>query len=563
MQVQTALFTIRSPFCLSFPPSLSCINTCPTAVFIRRHTLFISSVTYNRDVNMSSNKKHTLTLKEKVEIIELNEKQKVSPKELTLRFKCGKTQVYSTLQNKERILNEWLTENGNRRRKLKTTGNEKINEVVWEWFVAARAKNVPVSGPILQAQALQVDASLNITTFKASSGWLDSFKARHGIVWNQVCGEAKDTDEQVVSDWTKKLESLTAGYDPKNIFNCDETGLFYRALPTKTFALRGERCAGGKVSKDRLTVLLCGSMTGELEKPLVIGKSKKPRCFKNLKPESLPVIWRSSKKAWMTSAIMEEWLVYFNAKMARQKRKVLLFLDNAICHPNIKLSHVKLVFFPANTTTDTQPMDQGVIYTFKTHYRSSMLKSHVSKITSCRSINDIAKAITVLDAIHWIAGAVKRVRPDTVLKCFLKAGFSNGGDHSNALEDVTSHSIDERELIHQLCTQNDFPVDADSFIRVDDDLMTDYTFEDATELLQMEGSGNESDDGEEEAIEPEILKIQNIRQALTYVEDLAQFATHSDSPQLLQIMYDVRTLLETEEAKKKTVQPTLNEFWNT
>jgi hypothetical protein len=60
------------------------------------------------------------------------------------------------------------------------------------------------------------------------------------------------------------------------------------------------------MSKERLTVLLCGNMVGEMEKPLVSGKPAKPRCFKNMKINNLPVIWRNNKKAWMTAATMEE-----------------------------------------------------------------------------------------------------------------------------------------------------------------------------------------------------------------------------------------------------------------
>jgi hypothetical protein len=69
----------------------------------------------------------------------------------------------------------------------------------------------------------------------------------------------------------------------------DETGLFFRALPTKSFAVKGEKCTGGKISKEILTVLLRGNMVGEMEKPLVIAKAAKPRCFENLKIHNLPV----------------------------------------------------------------------------------------------------------------------------------------------------------------------------------------------------------------------------------------------------------------------------------
>jgi hypothetical protein len=76
-------------------------------------------------------------------------------------------------------------------------------------------------------------------------------------------------------------------------------------------------------------------MVGEMEKPFVIGKAAKPRCFKNLKINNLPVICRNNKKAWMTAATTEEWLNMFNAKMNKENRNVILFLDSATCHPKV------------------------------------------------------------------------------------------------------------------------------------------------------------------------------------------------------------------------------------
>lgn len=124
-------------------------------------------------------KRVDLNLTEKVKIIELRENN-VSLNKILDEFKCGKSVVYKIMKDKDKILNLWMAgNNGNRKRKLRITGNEQINEAVWEWFVSARAKNVPLSGPLLQAEALRVAAKLQISTFKASSGWLDSFKTRH------------------------------------------------------------------------------------------------------------------------------------------------------------------------------------------------------------------------------------------------------------------------------------------------------------------------------------------------------------------------------------------------
>jgi hypothetical protein len=37
-------------------------------------------------------------------------------------------------------------------------------------------------------------------------------------------------------------------------------------------------------------------MTGEIEKPVVIGKAEKPQCFKNTDIKELPIVWKANKK---------------------------------------------------------------------------------------------------------------------------------------------------------------------------------------------------------------------------------------------------------------------------
>jgi hypothetical protein len=77
----------------------------------------------------------------------------------------------------------------------------------------------------------------------------------------------------------------------------------------------------------------------------------------------------------MTAATIEEWLNMFNTKMKKENRNANLFLDNANCHPKVTLSNVKIAWFPANATSELQPMDMGVIYTFKSHYKLFLMQS--------------------------------------------------------------------------------------------------------------------------------------------------------------------------------------------
>lgn len=105
-------------------------------------------------------------------------------------------------------------------------------------------------------------------------------------------------------------------------------------------------------------------MSGDEKLPaLVIGKSKKPRCFKNVK--TLPVKYQNNKRSWMTGLLFEEWLRSINEKFKKEERKVCLFIDNCPAHPKVQLSNIKLVFFPSNCTSKLQPCDQGIIANFK------------------------------------------------------------------------------------------------------------------------------------------------------------------------------------------------------
>jgi hypothetical protein len=71
----------------------------------------------------------------------------------------------------------------------------------------------------------------------------------------------------------------------------------------------------------------------------------------------------------MTAATMEEWLNMFNAKLRKENINAILFLVNTTCHPKVTCLNVKITWFPANATSVLQPMDMGVIYTFRSHYR--------------------------------------------------------------------------------------------------------------------------------------------------------------------------------------------------
>lgn len=95
------------------------------------------------------------------------------------------------------------------------------------------------------------------------------------------------------------LTSLLRDYAPDDVCNADEFGLFFKLMPDKSFVFKNETCHGGKLSKERLTVLVCTNSTGTHKlKLVVIGKSRSPPCFKNFR--TFPCECLAQSRTWMT-----------------------------------------------------------------------------------------------------------------------------------------------------------------------------------------------------------------------------------------------------------------------
>ena len=86
---------------------------------------------------------------------------------------------------------------------------------------------------------MEIKKCLNLEklrNFTASNRWLGKWKLSHGVQERKVNCEAGEAREYTVRTCIKRLWELTMDYEPVNIWNMDETGSFFKALPEKGLA---------------------------------------------------------------------------------------------------------------------------------------------------------------------------------------------------------------------------------------------------------------------------------------------------------------------------------------
>lgn len=67
-----------------------------------------------------------------------------------------------------------------------------------------------------------------------SGCWLSKFKARFVLEHGLQYGEAKDVNVEEWNEWkATELQSDLARYHPNDVFNGDETSIFWKAFPCR------------------------------------------------------------------------------------------------------------------------------------------------------------------------------------------------------------------------------------------------------------------------------------------------------------------------------------------
>src|SRR5436853_2878269 len=114
----------------------------------------------------------------------------------------------------------------------------------------------------------------------------------------------------------------------------------------------------------------------------------------------------------MTGLFFREFLQRFNAHV---KRKVLLLIDNAPSHTweGLTLSNVEIVALPPNTTSKLQPLDAGIISSFKRHYRRRQINHAITLLDAGKNPYKVDQ----LTAMRWATAAWREINSSVISNC--------------------------------------------------------------------------------------------------------------------------------------------------
>ena len=143
-----------------------------------------------------------LCLEQKLELIAESKKfPKPSQKDLSLMFGIGRATVSDILKREEYYQGLYHANSAVKKKRFQSACKFKcINTAVYQWFCQIRTNNSPISGPLIQTKALQISQDLGITDFKASNGWLESWRNSHSIGNIKECCKSDYVEVEVVND---------------------------------------------------------------------------------------------------------------------------------------------------------------------------------------------------------------------------------------------------------------------------------------------------------------------------------------------------------------------------
>ncbi|GBB86480.1 hypothetical protein RclHR1_12900007 [Rhizophagus clarus] len=442
----------------------------------------------------------SLTGAQKQEVC-LKKLQKPTPKnkELAKEYDVSQGMISDILKKSEKWLALKLDSYEASLKKQVKPSFPQVDEALGFWVEKAINNNITISGELLAQKACDFATLLDVQDFKGSDGWVA---------------------EEDLNEMRKDLQNILKEYSPDDIFNIDETGLYW------------------KMSQIELYQLV---------------------------QSSLPVQYYWNKTAYMQVSIWNDWLKLFDSRLRLQNRHIILLYDGASTHKlidDVEFSNIRLHKLPPNTTSRLQPCDAGIIHSFKAQYRKLFLRNRIKAFDNSQETGQPIPEITIKKAIKYVAKAWELVQPVTITNGWRKTGILPPSTDDDIDFDFDEfEEVDQlQDLIGQLASKiYRSPMSAEEYLEYEKD-ETNHQMMTDKEIIEM------IKELEEPNVEgPEIPIISNyealaaLNQIITYIEQKSDKMEFSNDH--IRTIKKLRKVIEREEFHSKQ-QVTLDSYFS-
>ncbi|XP_029633726.1 tigger transposable element-derived protein 1-like [Octopus sinensis] len=243
-------------------------------------------------------------------------------------------------------------------KKIMTIRNKhlvKMESTLVFWISNCKKKSIPLSGNIIceKVQKLyhQFDggdgaegieelqprplATLESKDFQASKAWFDCFQKQFKIKCVSLYEETVSADKEAAEKYLETFRQIIEekGYKLEQVFYMDKTGLFWKKMPFRTYAMKDKaRVPGLKAQMDRVMLITCSNAAGFMMKPGLIYKSMNLRAFKNKNKNLLPAHWMHNPQAWITKSLTLNWFHLLHPSSQKILPKCMHGIQSIACY---------------------------------------------------------------------------------------------------------------------------------------------------------------------------------------------------------------------------------------
>ena len=191
---------------------------------------------------VKSNKRKALTAAEKLHLLTAIENKRVRTlTDLSIELGVPRTTLSTIWANKTSISKVAEETNVKTRKKQRKSDYQPIDQALFMWFKEKRQQNVPLNSHVLKAKAEEFSGHFHFEGSICSEGCLSRWRERHGIRSKVISGESNTVNLSNADRWKEtELKKIFDDYPARNVFNGEQTGVFWRLLPKQIFCLPGE-----------------------------------------------------------------------------------------------------------------------------------------------------------------------------------------------------------------------------------------------------------------------------------------------------------------------------------